>query len=82
MNRAKAKSLMLEFTKSHLGEMVFFAELGESERLAFVMVDTFSYFSNFLGIKESLDRAIKNAESHKNQGFDIYYGKKMKIKES
>ena len=71
MTLNKAKQTMESFLKKYTGKTVFFHTLSDDEKLAYIMVDSFNYFK-FLKLRDRLERAISNAEAHKESNFKHY----------
>ena len=71
MTKTEAKRTMREFLTKHAGTTVFFMKLTPAEKHAYVLVDSFNYF-RFLPAKERLERAIKNAQGHKDSGYKFF----------
>ena len=72
MTFREAQDTMMEFAKKYAGRKVLFDKLvDEKEKLAFVMIDQWHYFS-FLKTGERMNRAVNNALGHQKNGFEVY----------
>lgn len=71
MTVTEARKAMMEFVNKYKGKTVLFAKLNDKERLIYVMVDSFSFYT-FLKGAERVQRAIDNAYAHKRSGFEFH----------
>lgn len=78
MTRNEARKIMLDFADKYSGQHVAFDKLDDHDKMAFVLVDQYRYFS-FLPMKDRIDRAISNAERHQENGFQPYSGMAFKF---
>lgn len=81
MSNARARRIMAEFTRAHIGTTVYFAELTEAEKEAFIIADSFRFFSNFSGIRKALKSAVKNAEAYKRGVYDLPANARLNFEE-
>ena len=72
MTKATAEKMILEFVSKCKGQSVLFNALDEAGREAYVLTKSYNYFRGFLTVSESIDRAMKNTEAHKNGGFRVF----------
>lgn len=68
------------FLKRYDGTRVYFDKLSDYEKYSFVLVDGYDYFLKSFSPQAALNRAIKNADSHKKNSFIGYPKKSMMIK--
>lgn len=82
MNKIELKESIKFFYNNHKGKSVIFCGLkNDEERFVFVLLQGYKYFKSFLSGKEAAQRALKNAEAHKKDGFINYpFDKIMEIK--
>lgn len=73
------KKRMENFLKKYDGKTVKFEKLSQYEKYSFVLVDSFDYFRKSFGTQAAMNRAIRNADSHKKNSFVGYPKKSMKI---
>lgn len=76
----KANLIILDFLQRYTGKTVYFDKLSETDKYAFILTDQYNYHSNIVSPREALDRAVKNADSHREQGYLIYSGRNKKLK--
>lgn len=72
---------MQEFTDSYKGKKFYFNNLSENEKYTYVLVDSFCYFSRFLNYKNTMDRCIANAESHKKDNYSFFKDKECYLED-
>ena len=72
-----------EFTEKYKGKTVFFDALTDDEKYLFVVLDGWNYFGNKMAMRSgaALKRAMDNADAHKKNGYGVFTGQKMKIKD-
>lgn len=76
----KANLIILDFVQKYKGKTIYFDKLSEADKYAFILTDQYNYHSNIVSPKEALDRAVRNADSHREQGYLIYNGRNKKLK--
>ena len=72
MKTSEARKRIQDFVMNHKNSSVLFASLDDEGRMDYVMTKTYNYFRGFLKGREALERAIRNAESHKENGFAVF----------
>ncbi len=71
MTTKEAREKMMDFVNRNKGKTVLFAKLSEDDKLAYVMVKSFNFYT-FLKGAERIKRAIENAFAHKKSNFEHY----------
>ena len=71
MTAREARETMMEFVNRNRGKTVLFASLSEADKLAYVMVKTFNYYT-FLKGRERIERVIENALAHRKSNYEVY----------
>lgn len=75
----KANMIILDFVQKYKDKTVYFDKLSEADKYAFILTDQYNYHSRIVKPREALERAIRNADSHRKQGYLIYSGRNKKI---
>ena len=70
---------IMRFMDKYCGKTVRFKDLPADEQYAFVLTDQYNFHSKIVSSKEAIDRAVRNANSHKKNGYEIYSNKSLKI---
>lgn len=69
----------MKFVKNHAGQVVLFDCLDDGDKFSFVVVKTIMYFGRFVKGSNLMERAIRNAEAHRENGYESWEGKTMAI---
>lgn len=73
MNKPEMKNAIITFYNKDRGQSVIFCGLkNDNDKFIFILLKSYRYFKKFLSGKEAAQRALKNAEAHKESGFVNY----------
>lgn len=72
MSRETATRKIKRFLNKYYGKSVLFATLNNTDKYNYVLTKQYNYFQGFLENAEALDRAIRNTEGHKKNGYSVY----------
>ena len=71
MKVSEAREAMKEFVNRKRGTNVLFATLDDSDKLTYVMIKSFGFYT-FLKGSERIRRAMENAYAHQRTNFEVF----------